>query len=136
MHVFTKEAFALALDAAFALDDLDRVEKLLGDVRSMKPGHTPAYLRAHSARAEGRLAALRGEDDRVEPSFEAAAAAFRAIRVRFWAAVCELELAEWLVSKDRNGEAEPHIAAARETFERLGARPWLDRANATVTARV
>ncbi len=40
---------------------------------------------------------------------------------------------EWLETIGRRDEAEPLRAAARETFERLGAVPWLERATATET---
>ena len=34
------------------------------------------------------------------------------------------ELGTWLVHQGRVAEAEPLLAAARETFDRLGARRW------------
>jgi hypothetical protein len=36
------------------------------------------------------------------------------------------------VGTGREDEAEPLLAEAREIFERLGARPWLERANSVV----
>ena len=39
----------------------------------------------------------------------------------------DLELAEWLVTRDGRERARPHVAAAREIFERLKARPSLER---------
>jgi hypothetical protein len=42
--------------------------------------------------------------------------------------VVQLEHAEWLAGQGRRDEAEPLIAEARETFERLEAAPWLERA--------
>jgi hypothetical protein len=35
--------------------------------------------------------------------------------------------AEWLTGQGRAGEAQPLLAEARNTFERLEARPWLER---------
>ena len=46
----------------------------------------------------------------------------------FWHAVTQVEHAEWLVAQDRASEAGPLLAEAQETFERLEARPWLERA--------
>jgi hypothetical protein len=129
-HSFSKEGYALALDAAFELGDFDRVEQLLAEVRAMSPGLTPPFLRAHSARSEGRLAAARDAHDRVEASFVAAVDGFRAFDASFWTAVCELELAEWLRSQDRAGEAEQYLARARASFERQRAEPWLARVDA------
>ncbi len=37
------------------------------------------------------------------------------------------ELAEFLVAHGRVSEADPLLAEARGIFERLGARPWLER---------
>jgi hypothetical protein len=41
--------------------------------------------------------------------------------------VTELEHGEWLVGQARADEAEPLLAEAGEIFERLEARPWLER---------
>ena len=40
----------------------------------------------------------------------------------------ELQRAEWLAADGRHEEAEAPLAEARATFERLEARPWLERA--------
>jgi hypothetical protein len=45
----------------------------------------------------------------------------------FWLAVSLLEHGEWLVSQRRDSDAEPLLAESREIFERLKAKPWLDR---------
>ena len=45
----------------------------------------------------------------------------------FWLAVTLLEHAEWLAGRGQPSHAEPLLAEAREIFERLGVRPWLDR---------
>ena len=93
----------------------------------LDPGQTVPSLRAQGARFEARLAGLRGEDDRVEPSFAAATSAFQELGVPFAAAVSQLEHAEWLIGQGRAAKAGDLLAAARTTFERLGARPWLER---------
>jgi tetratricopeptide (TPR) repeat protein len=128
MHVFTKFGFELATEAAFALGDLDRVERLLADLGALAPGQTVPSLRAHAARFEARLAALRGDDERVEPSFTAAAEGFRELVMPFPEAVAQLEHAEWLSEQGRAGEADELVARARSTFEQLQAQPWMERA--------
>ena len=45
----------------------------------------------------------------------------------FWLAVTQLEHSECLIQQDRHAEAEPLITEAHETFERLEAKPWLER---------
>jgi hypothetical protein len=43
-------------------------------------------------------------------------------------AATQLGHAEWLHAQGRADGAEPLLAEARETFELLEARPWLERA--------
>ncbi|HEU0246689.1 MAG TPA: AAA family ATPase [Gaiellaceae bacterium] len=78
-----------------------------------------AYLRA-------KAAALRGE----EPEFGRAVALLRESDRRVTLAMALVEQGEWLVSRGRQDEAEPLLAEAREIFERLQARPWLERLDA------
>jgi hypothetical protein len=52
----------------------------------------------------------------------------RELGVPFHLAVTQLELGQWLVSQGRGEEVQPLLAEAREIFERLEARPWLERA--------
>jgi len=54
----------------------------------------------------------------------------------FYAAAVRLELAELLLDRDRADEAGPLLERARETFVRLGARPWLERAEKAAAPRV
>ena len=56
-----------------------------------------------------------------------AAGIFREFGLPFWLAVTQLEHGEWLVEQGRAQEAEPLLGEARETFERLEAKPWLER---------
>jgi hypothetical protein len=39
-----------------------------------------------------------------------------------------LEHAEWLAARDRRDDAAPLLEEAEAIFERLGARPWSERA--------
>jgi tetratricopeptide (TPR) repeat protein len=128
MHVFTKDGFELAAEAAFALGDTERVERLLADLGALPPGQTVPSLRAHAARFEARLAGLRGDNERVEPSFTAAAEGFHELAMPFPEAVAQLEHAEWLSERGRADDADELVARARSTFERLQACPWVERA--------
>ena len=47
-----------------------------------------------------------------------------------------LEHAEWLTANGRTDDAAPLFAEARETFERLGANPWVERLDAGAPSRV
>ena len=75
-----------------------------------------------------RFRALLGDEP--DQRFRAAAAAFREYGVVLQAAKVQTEHAEWLLGEGRGEEAEPLLAEAREVFERLGARPWLERVDA------
>ena len=122
-----KRALVLAIEVALDLGDTAKAEELLGIVESSRPGLVTPYLRAHAARFAARLAAARGDHEAVESGFVAAEEGFRAIGMPFDLAVALVEHAEWLVGQGRQAEAEPLAAEAREVFERLGAKPWLDR---------
>jgi class 3 adenylate cyclase/tetratricopeptide (TPR) repeat protein len=122
-----KQGFRNGLEAALALGDLDSVNRLLRIVEDAPVGLRPPYLAALAQRFRARLAGDAPEADRL---FASAAGGFAAIDVVFEEAVVQLEHAEWLSRIGRPGEAEQLVARARETFERLGATPWLERAAA------
>jgi class 3 adenylate cyclase/tetratricopeptide (TPR) repeat protein len=134
-HSFVKWGLEVALEAAYSLGDLERVEALLADVAALPPGSTSPTLPAQTARYEAKLAASRGEHDRVEPSFIAAATAFRTLAMPFPLAVVNLEHAEFLAARGRAADAQALFAEARTTFDRLAARPWLDRLDESASAQ-
>jgi predicted ATPase/class 3 adenylate cyclase len=126
-HEAVKESLVVAVEAALDLGDLHHVEELLGPVESLPRGRFPIYLEAHVSRFRARLAAASGVSDGVEGRFKSAAGRFREMAVPFWMAVTLLEHAEWLVGQGRGSEGQPLLAEAREIFERLKARPWVER---------
>jgi tetratricopeptide (TPR) repeat protein len=121
----SKDGFVEALETLFEMNDLDRIQELIDVVRSWRPGEVMPYMRAQLERATGRLEIARGKDP--SAGLGSARRAFDEISMPFWAAVVALELAEWLLSEGRNGEAAPLIEDARKTFEELRAKPWLER---------
>ena len=122
-----KLAIVEAIEAALALGDTQRAEDLVASIEAVSPGLRSPYLGAQALRLRGRLAAA--EDSAVE-SFEAAAKRFRELGVRFWLAVTLLEHAERLIAASRPSEAEPLLSEAREIFDELQAKPWLERVTA------
>lgn len=122
-----KESFVTAVEAAFAMGDLPKVEELLDTVRSRPPGRRTPFLEAHALRLGARLSAVRGDGADVASGFKGAVGLFREMGIPFWMAVALLEYAEWLTGQDRTDEAAALLTEAREIFERLGARPWLER---------
>jgi hypothetical protein len=125
-----KVAFPQALEAALALGERERAEQLLTPIEALPPGRLAPSLRAHAASFRARLAAEDGESRKAEQGFAAAAVTFREFGMPFLLAVTLIEHGEWLLSEDRVAEAEPLLAEARETFERLQAKPWLKRVEA------
>jgi tetratricopeptide (TPR) repeat protein len=118
-----KLGYVEGMEAALAVGDAARARELLGVIEHLRPGDRPPLLAAHAHRVRARL-----DDDEAE--FEAAAADFRRLEMAFYLAVTLLEHGEWLVAHDREDEGEPLLTEAREIFQQLGARPWLDRAAA------
>jgi class 3 adenylate cyclase/tetratricopeptide (TPR) repeat protein len=122
-----KLAFVEALECAFELGDTGKLEQLLQIVEGFRPGERQPLLDAHAARFRAKLA---GDTATAEKGFRRAADIFRERELVFWLAVTELEQAEWLTGRERSDEAQPLLLPARETFERLEAKPWLERVDA------
>jgi class 3 adenylate cyclase/tetratricopeptide (TPR) repeat protein len=123
-----KQALVVGLEAATALGDSAKAEALLSTVEEAPPGRRAPFLEGQAHRFRARL-----EGD--ERRYEAAEALFREFRLPFWLAVVQLEHAELLVGKGRVDEASLLLAEALETFERLDAKPWLERAEHAVAER-
>ncbi|HEY8673022.1 MAG TPA: adenylate/guanylate cyclase domain-containing protein [Candidatus Dormibacteraeota bacterium] len=123
-----KRSIAYGVTAALDLRDLASAESMLEMVRTASPGLVTPSLRAHAARLGSRVCAQRGQNDSVEAGFTAAIAEFRDIAMPFELGVTLLELAEWLDGQDRHEDATAFGLESLALFERLQARPWLDRA--------
>jgi class 3 adenylate cyclase/tetratricopeptide (TPR) repeat protein len=130
----SKEAFVAGIEAAFAIDDLDAAEELIGMIEAYPPGKQPQFLQAHAMRFRARLAERRGDPADVGAVFKGAAGLFREIAVPFYMAVTLLEHGEWLAREGRASDAAPLLVEAREVFERLRAEPWLERLGQTAGA--
>jgi len=110
-----------ALEAAAAVDDAElRVQ--LAAVDSLPPGDLTPLLKAQQARFRARL-----EPDDADTLYNDAEQLLRELGVPFHLAVVRLEHAERLAAEGQAEPAEPLLADARETFDRLRAKPWLDR---------
>ncbi|MFE1509732.1 AAA family ATPase [Streptomyces sp. NPDC058726] len=93
--------------------------------RTLDAGASPR-LRALISRARGLLA----DPEDAEPHFRAALADPVLEHWPFERAQTLLDLAEWLRRRRRIAEARAPLTEALETFRRLGARPWIERARA------
>ncbi|MFD1665077.1 AAA family ATPase [Streptomyces calvus] len=78
--------------------------------------------------------ALLADPEHAEPYFRAALAEPAGEQRPFERAQARLDYGEWLRRRRRIAEARPLLSAAQETFQRLGARPWAERAQAELRA--
>ena len=115
-----KQSLVEIFEAAFALGELEACREVVAMLDALRPGELTPYLRAERARLRARL-------DSSDAAFKSSVAAFRELGWPFWLGVALVEHAEWLAAEGRAAQAEPLFAEAREIFERLEARPWLER---------
>ena len=123
---YVKEALVVALEASVKLERFDKTEELLGLIDALPPGHLPQFLQAHSMRFRAQVANT-ADGAEAERLFKGATGLFRELAVPFYLAVTQLEYAEWLERQGRSDDSIRLVAEAREVFERLEARPWLER---------
>ncbi|KJY31686.1 helix-turn-helix transcriptional regulator [Streptomyces sp. NRRL S-495] len=81
-----------------------------------------------------RCQALLGPDELAESAYRAALDLHEGAHRPFERARTALLYGEWLRRERRRTDARPYLGAALETFERLGAEPWADRARTELTA--
>ena len=122
-----KLGFLHAVEAALALDDRAKVGAMLSIVEELPVGLRPPLVDAFAQRFR---AALAGDDPGADRLFTSAAAKLRQLELPFHLAVVQLEHGEWLIARGRPDDGQPLLAEARETFERLQAKPWLERIDA------
>jgi len=122
------DALPEAVEAACSVGDDARAEEILAELEELYPGELTPSMRGQRERLRAKVDVAKGQRERVERRLQNAANEFRAIPMPFWLAVTLLEHAEWLVGQGRAEEAEPLLTEARQIFEGLRARPWLERA--------
>ncbi|MGH2769103.1 MAG: hypothetical protein ACRDJF_01050, partial [Actinomycetota bacterium] len=127
MNPLGKAAFIQATHAAFALGKIDKVEQLLEMIEALPPGERSPLLEAQLSRFRARLAQVLGKQEGIVPSFEKAAGIFQELGTPFWRAVTLLEHGEWLHTWARRVDAEAILTEAKYLFQRLKARPFLER---------
>jgi hypothetical protein len=124
-------AFATAVDSAFALDDLEKVQSVLKELGGLRRGEVWPSLLALGERTNARLAAARSDADGAERGFTRAIALFREIGTPYWLGATLTEYAELLGPRGRGDDARLLVDEAETIFARLDAKPWLDRLAAT-----
>jgi class 3 adenylate cyclase/tetratricopeptide (TPR) repeat protein len=133
-HQGVKLAFVQAGEAALGLGDLSTIEDLLSFVDSLGTGAVSPFLRSQASRFRAHLHAGRGGADAAEAAFADSERVCRDVGVPFWLAIALLEHAEWLAAHGRAQDGAALAVEARTIFERLEAKPWLDRVDALEAA--
>ncbi len=123
-----RDAFVQAVESALELGDLAHAKRLVDLVGRRLPGELPPGVRGQLARFRALLASARGEAEAVELEFKAAETMIEECDELFDLAVVRLEHAEWLAGRGEQSLAQRLLSQAQETFERLRATPWLERA--------
>ena len=131
---FFRESLVETVESAIALGDLSRADELLTMAAGLRPGDRPPSLQAHIARLASKLRLARGDGEDLEEGYAQAEQVFGELGIPFWKGVALLEHGEWLTAEGRPAEAVPLLDEARSVFERLAARPWLERVGAAGTA--
>ena len=127
-HSSVRHSWPEAVGAALASGQIELAAELVERMAARPPGHVPPLLKAELLRAQGLLAAARGDDEAVEPALAASIEALDALGYPFWSARARTDLAAWLVDHGRGAEAAPLLEAAIAAFSDLGAAPALRRA--------
>lgn len=98
---------------------------MLAVLDGLQPGELTPLHRGLRSRFRGRLAT----DPTAAAHFREAEEVYESLGMPFLLAVTQLEHAESLEADGADEETDALRAAARVTFERLGATPWLERAD-------
>ncbi|MFZ0040516.1 MAG: adenylate/guanylate cyclase domain-containing protein [Solirubrobacteraceae bacterium] len=127
--------FGEAVECQLAAGRPDALREALAAVGSLQPAQLLPMLDAEAARARALLAAQDGDAESADQWFRRALDLFREMDTPFALARAQLQYAEWLCEAARENAAVAQLCEeASERFEALGARPWLERANALRSA--
>ena len=112
----------------------ERAHAVLSLLATRAKNDIPPYLLAHLARGQALTAAAEDRHDGVESDLHASIDGFRELGYRYWLAVTQTDLAAWLHSRGRRGEAATPLTEAIEALHAIGAGPALARARTELRA--
>lgn len=115
-----------SMRTALAAGDLELARRLLRVASDVPPGDLTPALGAHLRLLRGELAIADGGDPtEIDDDLAAGVAAFTAYGSPPELARAQVRYGRWLLGQGRVVDAEALLAAARDTFEQLGATAWL-----------
>jgi hypothetical protein len=119
----------MELEPPAAAEDAEALEEVLAERDALAPVERTPWIESLNDRFQGRLLALRGDRDGAAELLARAAARYGELQTLYLRAMVLVEQAELGVD-----DPAPLLAEAREIFERLGAKPWLERIDAVERA--
>jgi hypothetical protein len=131
-HESVKLAFVEGGEAASTLGDPATIEEFATIIENLGRRRTGLLLTALAHRFRGRLASLDGDAGTASMRYDTAESELRQADLPFWLGGALLEHAVWLASEGQESEAKPLLQQAREIFDRLGAKPWLERVDRAI----
>ena len=117
----------MVLDLVEAAVRTGRMEEARAHVAAAQQAGIPR-ISTRMALITAGAAALAADDDEAGPLFEAALSLPEADRWPFEQARIQLAYGQWLRRTRDTTRARLQLRAALETFDRMGARPWAQRA--------
>jgi tetratricopeptide (TPR) repeat protein len=126
-HPVGKIAWTLMMECALAAKNLDVAHELLAGVKDRLPGKPAPSILGMQLRYSALLDLARGQAAGVEQRLASAVEIFHGAEIPLHEAESRLDLGEWLIQHDARDRAVANLGAARAIFERLKARPSLER---------
>ncbi|WP_328418206.1 AAA family ATPase [Micromonospora sp. NBC_00389] len=115
------------VEAAIRLGTPERVQESVAQLERWTALSGEAWAAALVARCHALLRDSEEHFNQALKLYDLAAQPYEQART-------QLAYGEWLRRRRRKAEARPHLRQAHEAFDRLGARPWADRASAELRA--
>ena len=107
---------------------IDVAEQFLATVERALPDRLPPAVHVQLPWLRGRLMAARGDDPRqAEAEMRRGIDALRSFSWRTASGPAQEHLARWLAEQGRADDAAEMLAAARSTYQEIGATGWLQR---------
>ena len=127
-----RTAVAVAIEAARSIPDLEAADVLVSRLGSPSIGEVPPFVRAQLKRYVGLRLAQSGDSPGADDELAGSQAMFRDLKYPYWTARLQLDRAAYLAGDGHLVEAADLAAEAAATFEQLGTKPMLIRAQELV----